>query len=59
GFVRPVRVQTGLTDGMVTEIVSGELAEGSAVVTGVAQREAASSNGASPFAPSFRGKKSS
>ncbi len=36
GKVRPVRVKTGVTDGQFTELVDGELAEGSDVVTGMA-----------------------
>src|SRR5262249_31691321 len=35
GFVRPVKVKTGLSDGTVTEILDGELEEGTPVVVGV------------------------
>jgi HlyD family secretion protein len=35
GFVRPIAVRTGLTDGTKTEIVDGDLEEGKEVVTGV------------------------
>jgi hypothetical protein len=43
----------------MTEIISGDLAENAAVVTGVAQRDTAAPGGASPFTPTmFRGKKS-
>jgi HlyD family secretion protein len=59
-FVRPVKVRTGVTDGTVTEIVSGDLAENAAVVIGTAQRDTSAPGGASPFTPTmFRGKKSS
>jgi HlyD family secretion protein len=34
GRVRPVRLQLGLTDGKVTEILEGDLAEGDAVIVG-------------------------
>ena len=37
GLVRPVAVKTGLSDGMVTEIVGGELSPGTAVVVNVEQ----------------------
>src|SRR5262249_8543062 len=40
GFVRPVKVRIGLTDGGMTEIVSGDLTEGMAVVTGLARKGA-------------------
>jgi HlyD family secretion protein len=49
GFVRPVEVGIGLSDGIQTEITSGELAEGQAVVVGEAQ--AAEEGTISPFAP--------
>jgi hypothetical protein len=35
GHVRPVAVKTGITDGTVTEIVKGDLEEGTAVIVGV------------------------
>jgi HlyD family secretion protein len=35
GFVRPVKVKSGLTDGTVTEIIDGELEERTPVVVGV------------------------
>src|SRR5439155_24317281 len=34
GFVRPVKVRIGLTDAAMTEIVSGDLSEGAAIVVG-------------------------
>ena len=37
GYVRPVEVQTGLTDGTRTEIIKADLAEGAAVVIGVTE----------------------
>lgn len=49
-LLRPVEVQTGVTDGVVTEI-TGELAEGAQVVNGTARAGATSSGSASPFTP--------
>lgn len=58
GFVRPVKVHTGLTDGAMTEINSGDVAEKSAVVIGAHKASSeGGSGGASPFTPQmFRGK---
>jgi HlyD family secretion protein len=57
GGLRRVEVRTGLTDGLLTEVVAGELSEGQQVVVG----EAASARGSgptNPFAPNiFGGKK--
>ncbi len=52
GFVRPVPVQTGLSDGTRMEIVSGDLKEGTQIVVGEQRHEegAATKN---PFLPSF------
>jgi len=50
GFVRPVEVGIGLSDGIQTEIVSGELVEAQSVVVGESQ--AADGEGTTnPFAP--------
>jgi HlyD family secretion protein len=57
GYVRPVKVHIGLTDGVHTEILGSELKEGTPVVTGEARAngEGSSSN---PFTPQmFGGKK--
>jgi HlyD family secretion protein len=54
GFVRPVKVQLGLTDGNRTEVVGGDLPEGAALVTG----ETLPGGGAdttNPFAPQLFG----
>ncbi len=55
GTIRPVTVSLGLNDGIVTEIVSGDLKEGDEVVLGIStvQRVKASSGGnsGSPFLP--------
>lgn len=52
--LRPVTVKLGLNDGVVTEIVSGDLKEGDEVVTGTAAVRtvrSASGNAGSPFIP--------
>jgi HlyD family secretion protein len=52
GFLRPVKVRAGLTDGTNTEIISDEIQEGDEVVTGEIHTDAA--DGASnPFTPKF------
>jgi HlyD family secretion protein len=57
GFVRPVRVQIGLSDGTSTEILGGDLHEGMHVVTGEARQDNGDHD-ANPFAPKlFGGKK--
>jgi HlyD family secretion protein len=54
-FVRPVKVTTGLTDGLMTEIVKGDVAEGAAVVVGE-NRTGDAGGTKNPFMPSlFRG----
>ncbi len=54
-LLRPVRIEVGLNDGIATEIVSGDLAEGTAVVTGssvvAAGTETSSGTASSPFVP--------
>lgn len=57
GYVKPVKVRIGLSDGLQTEIVKGDIQEGAAVVVGESRPEdnAGTSN---PFAPKlFGGKK--
>jgi HlyD family secretion protein len=52
GLVRPVHVKLGISDGVHTEIVSGELKEGDALVVGETRRDADAANGgANPFTP--------
>ncbi len=56
GAISPVRVKTGLNDGISTEIVSGDLKEGMKVVTGATQvstdqAAAGSGDAGSPFLP--------
>ena len=54
--IRPVKVSTGLNDGVMTEIVSGDIREGEEVVVGttvISSEQVASSGGnaGSPFLP--------
>jgi HlyD family secretion protein len=56
GFVRPVAVGTGLTDGVLTEIVSNDLQEGSEVVLGQAQLNGGDDT-SSPFLPHVKKEK--
>jgi HlyD family secretion protein len=55
--VRPVKVRLGLTDGARTEVVSGDLKVGDAVVTGEALVQGGSEGGGNPFAPQVFGNK--
>lgn len=59
-FVRPVRVNVGMTDGVVTEVEGRDLAEGLQVVVGETTAESKIGPGAerNPFAPQIgRGKR--
>lgn len=50
GFVKPVKVRIGLSDGLQTEIVKGDIQEGATVVVGEA-RPTIDSGTSNPFAP--------
>jgi len=57
GFVRPIKVRTGLSDGAMTEIVSGDVQEGAAVVVGEIRQNGGDAT-TNPFTPQvFGGKK--
>ena len=56
GFVKPVKVTIGLTDGLQTEIVKGDLQEGAAVVVGEARANAEGGT-SNPFTPKLFNKK--
>ncbi len=59
-FVRPVKVRLGVTDTINTEVVSGDLKEGDAVVIGEVTGVAANTDDAkNPFAPNFRSSRGS
>src|SRR5262249_16765594 len=49
GFVRPVKVHIGLSDGLNTEIVSGDLQEGDAVVIGESRTAEGGGAAKNPF----------
>jgi HlyD family secretion protein len=56
GYVRPVRVRLGPSDGSVTEVEGEGLAKGTEVVTGVRQpQEGDSGEVTNPFTPRFHG----
>ena len=59
GFLRPIKIRLGLTDGNMTEVADGKLQEGTPVVVGEGRAAAAGGDdGANPFAPKmFGGKK--
>ncbi len=54
GFVKPVKVRTGLSDGLQTEILKGEVQEGAAVVVGESRADENDST-SNPFAPKLFG----
>jgi HlyD family secretion protein len=55
-FVRPIKLRLGVTDSVNTEVISGDLKEGQAVITGDPVVATADSGDAkNPFAPNFRG----
>ncbi|MFL5243664.1 MAG: HlyD family secretion protein [Gemmataceae bacterium] len=58
GFVKPIKVKTGLTDGLNTEIVGGDIEQGRAVVVGENRASDAAGGVSNPFTPKmFGGKK--
>jgi HlyD family secretion protein len=56
-YVKPVKLQLGMTDGARSEIVGGDLKEGQAVVTGESLLHSGSDGGGDPFAPRVFGNK--
>ena len=57
-WLTPVRVQTGVSDGAMTEIVGTDVKEGTEIVTGEDHEVADTSGTVNPFAPKvFSGKK--
>jgi HlyD family secretion protein len=55
GFVRPVKVHIGLSDGLNTEVISGDLQEGLAVVVGESRSGDGGGGARNPFAPKLYG----
>ena len=51
GKLRPIDIRTGISDGVSTEVVAGDLKEGTDVVVGAAQPGEAGGSGGSPFMP--------
>jgi HlyD family secretion protein len=59
-FARPIRVRTGLNDGLMTEVSSDKLAEGTEVIVSSVRpggSAAANGGGVSPFAPQMPGRR--
>lgn len=54
-YVRPVAVSVGLTDGLSSELIGGDVPEGTELVVGIAAAEDA--GGASPFLPQIKNDK--
>jgi HlyD family secretion protein len=54
GFVRPVKVRIGLSDGLMTEVVGGDVQQGAAVVVGES-RATGDAGAKNPFAPKLFG----
>ncbi|MEJ2039172.1 MAG: efflux RND transporter periplasmic adaptor subunit, partial [Desulfosarcinaceae bacterium] len=52
--VRPVQVQTGASDGIMTAVTGEDLSEGLPVVTGIRTGEEQTSDARNPFTPQFR-----
>jgi HlyD family secretion protein len=50
-FLRPIPVQTGVTDGLTTEIVTGDIKENDMVVTGENHGMPGGGGNSNPFAP--------
>lgn len=55
GFVRPVVVKVGLSDGSMTEVQGDHLSEGTEVVVGEAMRGTGTAQTTNPFTPQFFG----
>lgn len=51
GQIRPVRVQTGISDGTTTAITGGDLADGAQIVTGMAAASTGAAQTTSPLLP--------
>jgi HlyD family secretion protein len=56
GAMTPVKLETGMTDGIYTELLGGPIEEGGELVTGVMERPTATTPaGANPLMPTRRG----
>ena len=59
-FARPIRVRNGLNDGLMTEVSSDTLTEGTEVIVSAARpgsSAATNGGGVSPFAPQMPGRR--
>jgi HlyD family secretion protein len=54
-YVRPVKVRLGLTDGTRTEIVDGDLEDGTTIISGDAPQNSGGNGTTNPFAPQMFG----
>jgi HlyD family secretion protein len=55
GFARPLKIETGLTDGTEVEVVAGDLKEGAQVIVGEVRHDEANET-KNPFLPTFFGR---
>jgi HlyD family secretion protein len=55
GFARPLKIETGLTDGTQVEVVAGDLKEGAQVIVGEVRHDEANET-KNPFLPTFFGR---
>lgn len=55
-FVKPIKVQAGVTDGVATEVQSEEISEGMEVIVGENVTSQSSPEGTNPFAPQMSNK---
>ena len=53
GFLRPIKVKIGLSDGINTEIIGGDLQEGADVVVGEVHQDNGGGGTSNPFLPSL------
>jgi HlyD family secretion protein len=52
-YVRPLRVQVGLSDGVMTQVQGKDLSAGMVIVTGDRDQKEASTDTKNPFTPQF------
>lgn len=56
-YVAPIRVEAGISDGVLTSVTGKGLKDGMAVVTGVAPRDAGTGGKSSPLTPDLSGRR--
>ena len=52
-YVRPIKVQAGISDGTMTAVQGDGLAEGMQIITGLKSRGGQSDDARNPFTPQF------